>query len=132
MKKLALALILTVSLSGCANTNWGAITQGVGAVYNAQITQNQLDAARATYVAAFLVPATHYRRLGICKAGVSSTLAAPCADRAKVLKLQQLDQTAQMNFDRVQALVNQGDSGQGLPTAWAALQVAISTAQAAL
>ncbi len=127
VKKLVIILPLFF-LTACANTNWGAITSAVSTVSEARVTQNQLDAARATYVAAFLVPATHYRRLGIC--GVVKT--TPCADRAKVLYLQRLDRTAQMNFDRVQALVNQGDAGQGLPTAWAALQTAISTAQAAL
>lgn len=123
MKKIALALSLSLALGGCG-PDFGKLAAGVGQVLNANITQNQLDEARLAYDSLFLVPAVHYRRLPRC-----TVAPAPCSDKAKVAKLQAIDKVVQSNFDSTQALISQG---QDANAAWVALNAAISSAKALL
>ncbi len=134
MKKLALVFCAALALAGCnPQSGFPNLAAGVGtvigAVANAKITQEQLDAARATYQAVFLVPAATYRRLPLCARDVRTSLRNQCAQRSVVLKIQQVTLTVRASFDRMQSLVDQGASGEGVQTAWTALQTAIGTAQ---
>ena len=67
------------------------------------IGTTQLYQLRLTYDAAFLVPATNYRRLGLCPGAEVSTFQRVCAERAIVRKLQLADRGAQAAFDQLQA-----------------------------
>lgn len=101
----------------------------LGACLSTPSLQNSLDAARTGYDAAFLTPAAHYRQLGYCATGTVATLAAPCADRAAVAKLQAQDAIVEQAFSSLQNQINSGNTA-GANAAFASLQIAISTAEA--
>ena len=105
-----LALIGAFALSGC------------------NVTQQQLDDARASYNTAFLAPAAHYRNLGYCATGTTFTLAKPCADRTLVASLARADATIHAQFNIVQADVTAGN-GTASMNDFSALQQAITTAE---
>jgi hypothetical protein len=58
---------------------------------------------RLAYDTAFLIPATNYRRLGLCLGDTKSTFANPCAERAIVIKLQRADRAVQVALDNLQS-----------------------------
>lgn len=60
---------------------------------------------QATFNGGFLVPADHYKRLGLCVAGTSFSAANPCADRGVVLKLQAFYTTAQGDLTTLRKFV---------------------------
>jgi hypothetical protein len=92
------------------------------------VSQQNVDAARAAYDAAFLTPAAHYRQLGYCASGTVATLAKPCADRAIVAKLRAEDQAVQAAINDLQAQINSGNT-TGAMAAFQLLQTAIQTAE---
>lgn len=104
--KLLIAPLLALSLLGCA------AVETTRAPSLARIYQ-----LRVSYDAVFLAPAANYRRLGICVPPAKSTLAAPCATRSLVIKLQLIDQKAKNALDDLEIFsrAHPGDLGvQGL------------------
>ena len=108
------ALAVALALGGCLTTT---------------VTQGQLDTVRASYDAAFLTPAAHYRQLGYCRAGTNWTLAKPCADRATVAKLLATDARLHATFNTLQAEVTAG-GGAAAVSDFTILQALITNARA--
>jgi hypothetical protein len=96
MKRIALILLLSVSLGDCA------LLSKLSEPVNNPITSRGIYELRAGYDAAFLIPATNYSRLPLCLTGHKFTTAAPCAQRSVILRLQKVDQAAQGALDRLQ------------------------------
>lgn len=134
MRKLALVFVAALALAGCNSSgvggNWGALTAGVSAVVNFQVTQQQVDTASLTYEGAFLVPAKAYLSLPRCVAGTSFSLRNQCSEPAKVRQIQAITRTMRSNFAKVQSLVDKGERGSGLQSAWAVLTNGIDTYKA--
>lgn len=76
-----LGLVLALGVSGCAT-------------FNNPISLNQLGAIESGYGLA-LSTAVAYRSLPLCKTGTISTIAAICAQRSIIVKLQRADKTTQ-------------------------------------
>ena len=95
-----LILLLGLSLSGCA-----ALTALTGPPVNNPVTARGVYELRAGYDAAFLIPATNYARLPLCKTGTKFTAALPCAQRSVVVKLQKADQAVNGALGRLQSFV---------------------------
>lgn len=108
------ALAVALALGGCLTTT---------------VTQGQLDTVRASYDAAFLTPAAHYRQLGYCRAGTKWTLAKPCADRATVARLRSTDKKLHAAFNNMQVDVMVGDGAATLSDFYL-LQTLIENARA--
>jgi hypothetical protein len=92
-----LILPLLALLGGCA-----ALSALTGPPVNNPVTARGVYELRAGYDAAFLIPATNYSRLPLCKTGTKFTAAVPCAQRSVILKLQRADQGVQGALDRLQ------------------------------
>lgn len=131
MRKFVLIFVAALALGGCNTTgsNWGAITAGVAAFENAQVTQQQVDVAYVAWKSGFLVPATAYVSLPRCAPGTKISFRNQCSDPATIRKIQAAIVAMRANFAKVQALLAQGASGAGLQTAWAAVTAGISTYQ---
>ena len=121
------AMLLVVLLGGGLSGCGGLKTLEAGA--NFTITQNELDATRTSYDAAFLTPAAHYRQLGFCAPNTPATLAKPCADPAVVAKLRAADKAVAADFTTVQNMINAGQNS-GLQAAYNTLLNQIATAEA--
>ena len=134
MKKLVLVFVAALALGGCnvsgVGGNWGALTAGVSAVVNFQVTQQQVDTARAAYIGGFLTPAKAYVSLPRCAAGTSFSFRNQCSEPDKVRQIQAITRTMQTNFAKVQALVDQGAQGSGVQSAWALLTSGIDAGKA--
>lgn len=89
MKKVCIFLG-AMTISGCAGLSLQA--PSLRTVYE----------LRASYDAVFLVPATNYRRLGMCAVGQKTSFKAPCADPMIVRKLQLVDHEVQSALDNVE------------------------------
>jgi hypothetical protein len=116
MRRIFIGLALAGAVAGCATT--GTIS----------VTQNDIDAARSAYDAAFLAPAAAYRGLPLCASGQASALANPCASAATIEKLQAADQQVEQAFDAVQSLVSSG-GGDNLVADYQALTQSVAAAE---
>ena len=114
MRKLLLLGTAAFALAGCLQTT---------------ITQGQIDTARASYNAAFLAPAAHYRHLGYCRTGTNWTLAKPCADRTTVATLRATDARLHAAFNTLQTEVTAG-GGSTAVSDFTILQSLIDNARA--
>lgn len=121
MRRIAVAIVLALSLSGCATTQ---------AIFGFNVTQGQLDAARSSYDALFLTPAAHYRLLPLCQAG-QTFLKNQCRLSWLTKKLQLADKEVEKGFNDVQAMIASGNSS-GAVAAFKVLNVSIATAQSLL
>lgn len=121
MKRILIAAFLAFSLIGCAGTRVG---DAISVVSSFSVSQNQVDALRSSYNAAFLVPAAHYRQLPRCTTGGS----AVCRKPNLVRQLQAIDRAVLANFTNVQLMIDSGQS-QGLSAAWGVLEEAVSSAK---
>lgn len=122
------ALALAASLAGCGG---GSALGTIEAAATLDISQGDLDTAKAAYDAAFLAPSATYRQLGYCATGTTSTLAKPCASRTFVATLQKDDAAVQAQFATTQNLITTGNN-TGLSAAYAEFQTAVTTAEADL
>lgn len=126
MKRL-IPLILVVGLSGCSALNTAG--NAVSAAVNFTVpTQTTVDGLRASYDAAFLVPAAKYRQLGYCASGTIFTLALPCASKTVVAQLRQIDTDVGNEFNAVQNQINSGNT-TGLSAAYTTLQGLVTNAE---
>lgn len=128
MKALMATFAAAALLAGCTTVGKIASTK--------DISLRTVYTVRAGYDAAFLAPAANYRRLGLCPKidGVEQkpTLAAPCAQRAVVVKLQAADRVAEAALDNLETYVRAHPGEIGASGLYDAAQKAIATAEAAL
>lgn len=104
-KFFAVALVLALPLGGC--TTVGAVLSG--SVAN-PISPTTVYELRAGYDAAFLVPATAYRRLydsDPCAAGEHASASHICGEAAIVQRLQSADLAAEGALDAAESFVRQ-------------------------
>lgn len=85
MKKLFLALALTLGLVGCANLPKLDLNQ--------EVTYNTLVSAESAYGVA-LSAMRSYKALPLCRTGTTATIVAPCARRSVIVKMQSADRLA--------------------------------------
>lgn len=124
MKRILLALTLTLALGGCAG-----LTNTISAINGFAVTQQQVDASRSTYDGSVLVPLAKYASFPRCAAGTSIGLTNLCHDRAMLVKLRNADKVVAKAFDDTQDMVTSGNN-TGAVAAYTTLKTAIGAAQA--
>lgn len=126
---LSMLALAALGSAGCSSTGtMGTITDTLGTVANFTISQQSVDAARAGYDGAVLVPLLKYSAMSRCPSGQGFTLSNPCHDRVLLKKLRAADKVVAQGFANTQAAINRGDN-VGLSAAWNALQTAIASAK---
>lgn len=121
MRKIALVIVIALSVSGCATTQ---------AIFGFNVTQGQLDVARSSYNGLFLAPAARYRGLPLCKAG-QTFLRNQCRLHWLTVKLQLADREVEKDFNQVQDMIDTGNSS-GAVAAFRALNISIEVAESLL
>jgi len=117
MKRIALIVLASVSLAGCAALT--AQAPSLKTVYE----------MRASYDAVFLAPAANYRKLPLCATGVKSSLKALCADTVVIKKLQVADLQVETALDNLEAFSRAHPGDLGVTGLYDAATLAISEAE---
>lgn len=125
---LSMLAVASFGLAGCASTGGNVLSDTIGAVTSFSISQQTVDAARAGYDGAVLVPMAKYAQWPRCRTGQSITLSNPCHDRSLLKRLRAADKVVAQGFANTQAAIDRGDN-VGISAAWNALQTAISSAK---
>lgn len=128
----SLTLLATLALGACGTTSGFPASSNIGSALSAvtsfTISQRTVDAARASYDGAVLVPLTKYAAWPRCRTGQTIALTAPCHDRVLLKKLRNADMVVAQGFANTQAAIDRGDN-VGISAAWGALQDAITAAK---
>ncbi|MGN6549775.1 MAG: hypothetical protein ACTHJ3_07770 [Pararhizobium sp.] len=131
---LVLAALACLTIGGCQS-----IKDAYDTASAVTITQQTIDTTMAAYDSAFLAPAQAYRKLydtNPCPAGAHASAGNVCAERAIVVRLQEVDKAVEAALADTQAQLDAckaaGQSGcSGLGAAYTALQTAITAARSA-
>lgn len=123
MKRILLALTLAVSLAGCATLS--TVQQAFDVAANFTVSQNGLDATRASYDATALVALKAYAVMPRCAPGTTISTANRCHDKALLRRMRDADRQAAKAFAATQAQIDSGNA-TGAAAAWQALQTAIA------
>lgn len=127
MKK-TLAVLLSLSLAGCATQFGERIHSVISATQNFEVTQGQLDSARNTYDAFVLAPLLKYAQLPRCKSNQKFTLNNPCHDRNLLKQIRAEDKIIATAINDTQDRVTSNDA-KGAVEAYKQLMTAIELAK---
>lgn len=123
MKKI-FAIIISLSLAGCATQFGERISTVISAAQNFEVTQSQLDIARSSYDGLALAPLRRYAMLPRCKTGQTISISVPCHDRSLLKQLRLADKSAEQAFNDTQSKIASGDN-KGAAIAYSLLMSSI-------
>lgn len=129
MKKIAILLVASLALTGCATKFGTNLSNDISAIQKFSITQSQLDSARNSYDGFVLAPLSKYSNLVRCKTGQTLTLNNPCHDRKLLKQIRDVDKQIEIAFDKTQSNITSGDN-KGAVAAYSSLTSLIDIAKA--
>lgn len=126
---LSMLAVAALGLGACqSGGSLSTFTDAISTVSSFTISQQTVDAARASYDAAVLVPMAKYASWPRCATGQSIALSNLCHDRALLKRLRAADKVVASGFASTQSAIDRGDN-VGVSAAWTALQSAIASAK---
>ena len=110
MKRIILAITMSVTLASAGCQSMQNLEQAFSAASNFTVTQNELDAARNTYDGTALATLHSYAALPRCPKGTAISLHNTCHDRALLKTMRSADNDVTNAFNATQDQITSGNN----------------------